>query len=342
MNSSGPNSSENKDTNQANTESSNIQGDSKEQDSKNIESLFESQNFLTQSSDDDLMSLFANSEMIEEANADLFSTPEMMSMGEKTELFNTAEIGDETSEMDLFDTPEMIIIGEETDILLTPEIMLIGSEFDSSQSPAIGDETSEMDLFNTSIAAQTNDGNQLVEVIAIESQLDLELQPEVVAGDSNLGLGLKAISTATSIPLLEERLIVNISKQKIGEIVVRKEIEIEMVQVPIRREKLIVEQVGAETIQLAKIDLGQSEIQGVELATNQTNIPQAKPVAKSNEMIVEGEFTSAKIASLLLNAIALERRQGCKKIRVEIVVDDAERQKTYQEWVDRCSVKPSH
>jgi stress response protein YsnF len=50
------------------------------------------------------------------------------------------------------------------------------------------------------------------------------------------------------IPLLEERLMVNLTRRKTGEVVVRKEIEthILQMQVPIRREKLIVEQVSPE------------------------------------------------------------------------------------------------
>lgn len=57
------------------------------------------------------------------------------------------------------------------------------------------------------------------------------------------------------IPLQEERLIVERARQKVGEVVVRKEIETEIIQVPVQREKLIVEQVGAEPRQLAEIDL---------------------------------------------------------------------------------------
>jgi stress response protein YsnF len=57
------------------------------------------------------------------------------------------------------------------------------------------------------------------------------------------------------IPLHEERLIVDQKKQKVGEVVVRKEIETEIIQVPVQREKLIVEQVGEEPQQLAEIDL---------------------------------------------------------------------------------------
>jgi len=61
------------------------------------------------------------------------------------------------------------------------------------------------------------------------------------------------------IPLREERVVVDRAKQKVGEVVVRKEIETEIVQVPVQREKLIVEQVGAEPKQLAEIDLTEEE-----------------------------------------------------------------------------------
>ncbi len=138
------------------------------------------------------------------------------------------------------------------------------------------------------------------------------------------------------IRLLEERLVVDSSKRKVGEVIVRKEIETRMVQVPVRREKLIVEQVSPERKQLAEIDLGLAEITTIELTET---ISPTTGVGSLDETTVVGEFNSPKIASLLLNAIALERRHGCKKVRVEIVVEDAERQKTYQEWFDRCSLK---
>ncbi|MDP8932591.1 MAG: PRC and DUF2382 domain-containing protein [Cyanobacteriota bacterium] len=53
------------------------------------------------------------------------------------------------------------------------------------------------------------------------------------------------------IRLLEERLVINRSKRKVGEVIVRKEIETRMVQVPIQWEKLIVEQVGDDPKVLA-------------------------------------------------------------------------------------------
>jgi stress response protein YsnF len=135
------------------------------------------------------------------------------------------------------------------------------------------------------------------------------------------------------IRLLGERLVVDRSKRKIGEVIVRKEIETRMIEVPVRREKLIVEQVSPERKQLAEINLGQEEVAGIQL----TEAASTQATSIDSEPTVRGEFNSPKIASLLLNAIALEGRHGCKKVRVEIVVENAERQKIYQEWVNRSS-----
>ncbi|ARV63051.1 hypothetical protein BZZ01_15550 [Nostocales cyanobacterium HT-58-2] len=135
------------------------------------------------------------------------------------------------------------------------------------------------------------------------------------------------------IRLLEERLIIDRSKRKVGEVIVRKEIETHIVQVPIRREKLIVEQVSPEHKQLAEIDLGQEEISGGDL----TEAPTPALSNFDGGLTVSGEFSSPKIASLLLNAIALEKNHRCKAVRVTILVEDEERHKTYQEWFDRTS-----
>lgn len=143
------------------------------------------------------------------------------------------------------------------------------------------------------------------------------------------------------IKLLEERLVVNSSKRKIGDVIVRKEIETRMVQVPVRREKLIVEQVGEETTQLAEIDLGGEEIAGIDLAQAQTPEINNLDNGLNNGLTVNGLFSSAKIASLLLNAIALEKQPGCQQIQVSIVVDNEEYRQKYQEWFDRCSQNPA-
>lgn len=130
------------------------------------------------------------------------------------------------------------------------------------------------------------------------------------------------------IRLLEERLIVNLNKRKVGEVVVRKEIETRMVEVPVQYEKLIVEQVSPEPKTLAEIDLSAPEIPT--LQATETVVAESQPT-------VGGEFSSPKTASLLLDAIARQRNHGCKRIRIEIVLEDRENQEIYQDWFNRCA-----
>ena|ERR687886_524841 len=142
------------------------------------------------------------------------------------------------------------------------------------------------------------------------------------------------------VRLLEERLIVNRNKWKVGEVVVRKGVETEIVQVPVRREKLIIEQVGAETKQLLEIDLGQGEVTTAEQANASSSDKLAREVSSSDQgYTVIGEFLSPKAASNLLEAIGLQGRHGCQKVRVELVLDNPELQETYQNMFDRCSTR---
>lgn len=126
-----------------------------------------------------------------------------------------------------------------------------------------------------------------------------------------------------TIRLLEERLVVDRSKRKAGEIIVRKVVETRMVEVPVRREKLIVEQVGSTPRQLAEIDIGSGEITGVELDS---------AITAASEPTVSGEFASLKTASQLLEAIAKTVRHRCKQVKVELWLEDRGIQKTYHEF----------
>lgn len=144
---------------------------------------------------------------------------------------------------------------------------------------------------------------------------------------------LEEVDQETIIRLLEERLVVDNKKRKVGEVIVRKEIETRMIQVPVRREKLIVEQVSPEHKQLAEIDLTAGEISDIEL----TEGKYSEVSNFDSGLTVSGEFNSPKIASLLLNAIALERNPECQQVKVVITVTDESTQKKYQEWFDRCS-----
>jgi hypothetical protein len=72
---------------------------------------------------------------------------------------------------------------------------------------------------------------------------------------------LPRISAEEVIPLLAERVVVDRRKRKVGEVVVRKVIETEVIEVVVRREKLIVEQVSPSYEELAVIDLGETSIE---------------------------------------------------------------------------------
>ncbi|MEO6860301.1 MAG: DUF2382 domain-containing protein [Microcoleus sp.] len=126
------------------------------------------------------------------------------------------------------------------------------------------------------------------------------------------------------IRLLEERLVINRSKRKVGEVIVRKEIETRMVQVPIQWEKLIVEQVGDDPKVLAEIDLGEGNITGIDLTEIKSD---------RQEPTVKAEFTSVQKASKILNSIASQPRHGCIKVRIELVLENKQLEETYQKWM---------
>lgn len=125
------------------------------------------------------------------------------------------------------------------------------------------------------------------------------------------------------ILLLEERLIANIDRRKVGEVVVRKKVETEIIEIPIRREKLIVEQVSPEYKQIAVIDLGTDRSSYIPV-NEEVSLNYSQPVVKS-------EFESIKLASQFLNAIAHLSDAGCTSIKIEIKVKDISVQKAYQE-----------
>ncbi|WGV23445.1 DUF2382 domain-containing protein [Halotia branconii] len=155
---------------------------------------------------------------------------------------------------------------------------------------------------------------------------------EIISNQTELE-NSEEIAEEEIIRLLEERLIIDSKKHKVGEVIVRKIIETRMIQVPVQREKLIVEQVTPEYKQLAEIDLEQGEISGTEL----TETEDREITNFDSSLTVSGEFSSVKTASLLLNAIALEKNHGSQQVKVAVLVENESLQKKYQEWFDRCS-----
>jgi hypothetical protein len=162
------------------------------------------------------------------------------------------------------------------------------------------------------------------------------------------------ILTQASFSLLEERLRVELTQRKIGEIVIRKEIETQLVrvQVPVRREKLIVEQVSPAYKLLAEIDLGQPSISNgailnptsdsvmFAISDEANNAVGSNHIPKNLERrmtppTVYGSTNSLKAASELLQAIASLPSHDCGSVRIEIDLKDPKHQASYQALVDR-------
>jgi Domain of unknown function (DUF2382) len=154
---------------------------------------------------------------------------------------------------------------------------------------------------------------------------------EIIPPDSSL----LEVREEQIIRLLAERLVVNQNKRKVGDVTIRKEVETRMIQVPVRREKLIVEQISPEYKRLAEISLGEEELPKFDWG--EVEKPENGKIGDS--LTVSGEFDSPKVASLLLNAIALERKHGCQRIHLTITVDHPDTQARYQEWFNRTSSK---
>ncbi|HIK15045.1 MAG TPA: DUF2382 domain-containing protein [Leptolyngbyaceae cyanobacterium M33_DOE_097] len=161
--------------------------------------------------------------------------------------------------------------------------------------------------------------------IASDSLNSSHQSPPLIISSTSSQMQSKVVEQHT-VQLLEERLRVNLRKRKVGEVIVRKEIETEIVQVPLRRERLIVEQVSPERKQLANFSLSSPEIDGVEL----TDIS-----SQETASALEGEFHSARAASRFLEAIANHSETDVESIRVIIQVDNIDLKSVYQEWLNR-------
>ena len=119
--------------------------------------------------------------------------------------------------------------------------------------------------------------------------------------------------TETIIRLWGERLIVDRKRRKVGEVVIRKEIETHVVEIPVRREKLIVEQVSPEYEELAVVDLGQIPTDDL----NSIESVEVSPSATATPTIV-GEFTTIDGAIAFLRAIASESNTDLKTVKISV------------------------
>lgn len=163
-----------------------------------------------------------------------------------------------------------------------------------------------------------------------EQQIDFEPQLFGDNGEVNLAQEDRTQESHSSevyqISLLEEKLQVARSKRKLGEVVIRKQVETRIVKIPIRREKLIIERVGENPEQLAEVVIGEEKVNGFKY--EELNDTDNLHVTKSN-------FIELKTAQDLMETISHFSSIGNTKVRLEIVTNCSEDQIEYQNICDR-------
>jgi len=167
------------------------------------------------------------------------------------------------------------------------------------------------------LSLQSADSTPLMaESHEISPQANLKLvssqtHPEQTETVESLSDASKLPMFEETISLLEERLVIDSHKRKVGEVIVRKEIETRIIEVPVRREKLVVEQISPTFKQLAVVDLGQ---------VNDTEFDQ---VASSQTPLLDTtgyDFDDANAAIQFLEAIAAQSAESHQTPRISVVL----------------------
>jgi hypothetical protein len=226
-----------------------------------------------------------------------------------------------------FDRPELLDLPEH---IAEPEPSVSGVDLGTL---AVGGGAAA--VFTSFVQGQEEVGVDLPETTAVEpaaERLGNLPEPELPGAQAPLAESFEPSAELESggvdelVPLLEERLRVDYQRRKIGEVIIRKQIETRVVQVPVRYEKLVIEQISPEQKTLAEVDLSPESSENLEGA--------AGPATNT---LVSGTFKSAKTASAVLEAIARTLGPRCKNVRIEIDLENDKLQKAYQEWLDQCS-----
>lgn len=131
---------------------------------------------------------------------------------------------------------------------------------------------------------------------------------------------------AHHISLLEEKLQVARRKVKVGEVIVRKQVETRIIKIPIRREKLVIERIGENPELISEVVIGEEKVNGFKYEElNQTN----------SLHITKSQFLKLQTAQDLLAAISQLSSATNAKIRLEIVTNDSDHQIEHQQVCDR-------
>ncbi|ACB53997.1 hypothetical protein cce_4649 [Crocosphaera subtropica ATCC 51142] len=112
------------------------------------------------------------------------------------------------------------------------------------------------------------------------------------------------------IKLLQERLKVEREKEKVGEVIVRKETETKVAIVPLQQEKLIVEQVNTDNSQvekIAEVDLKKSQVR-------------EQRVESESASTIKEKFNSCQEATDYLQDIVRELSKQVTAVEIKLTV----------------------
>jgi hypothetical protein len=141
-----------------------------------------------------------------------------------------------------------------------------------------------------------------------------------------------AESESLTIQLLAERLVATQRKQKVGEVVIRKEVSTHIIEVPVRQEKLVIEQISPQYKKIADITPEQGEI----------NTVSTRAAEDLSIGTFQGRFLSAKTASEFLSTIAEITQDDHAAVEISIQLTDAKLKDTYDYWLQHYSYPDTH
>ncbi|MGG6295504.1 PRC-barrel domain-containing protein [Leptolyngbya sp. AN02str] len=138
-----------------------------------------------------------------------------------------------------------------------------------------------------------------------------------------------------TIQLLEERVVSDRQRRKVGEVVIRKAIETRMVEVPIRREVLIVEQVSPDRHNLATIDLGLEAQSSDRDRLFQTNASDSlmSTTGQPDQTLQNIQYVPITAAQKLIDSVI--SKPETQSTRVALIFEEDSVQQAYEQWLQR-------
>jgi len=235
----------------------------------------------------------------------------------------------------------------------------------------VGVNETTADQFSLIVAPPHSDPNR--GQISIDGSLLDQVNPATREVRTNFDYNELVSPREQCFQLLEEQLVVNRQRVKLGEVVIRKVIETRMVEIPVQREKLVVEKIG-ENQSLFELPLGETNLHSNNLALQQQastdpyiarghlqTIQDAvrcltvlarsantdcrrirttlflKPIDRPSGETVQMEFETPGTAANVLGAIAPQGSQDGQHVALDLIVDDEAAQSRYQNWFDEYS-----